>query len=283
MIDLWDNIKTFYLITKFHSFKEAARYLQLNSSTITRHIRQLEDTFNNKLFESRYPIILSEQGKRLLKYVELPCQSLLDIDEFQKSNLKANSIKENPFTLYVNDLYFFHLLAQLYDCDLVHQSLAFNNISLSENDNLILDLIKQEQSNFIYLTTDEVIIKEILQNSNYITWSIKDMPICHFFTDDTSTTHSQFFYYEGQIQWLKDLHHKYVNTNKIQRHNITSSNSIELIFDLLKCGGQSILPGIILDDERYKDKLQFLKYKKLTSHKLSFVCHNSDVFLRLIF
>lgn len=278
MIDLWDNIKTFYLIIKLQSFKKSADYLSIAPSTVSRHIKQLEDILEHSLFDRRNPIIVSTHGKRFFQYIELPCQNLLNIVDFKNETAQQSSY---IFRLYVNDLYFFHLLLQIYDCKLVHEAISFNNISINENNKCILHLIENKQNNFVYVTADKLFIQQISKNTDYVCWPIYNIPICHFFSNDFNIRITNFIHYNGTESWLKEIHNDYITANNIPSKDITNSNSIELIFNLIKCSGHSILPGIT----PYPSSMpgMTLLSKQLGVNKLFCVCHSSDVFLKLIF
>jgi hypothetical protein len=280
MIDMWDNVKTFYIIIKLNSFKKAADYLLINSSTVSRHIKQLEKVLNALLFDSRNPIVLSTHGKRFFQYIESSCSSLLNISQFQNNN---NNINNNQyiFTLYVNDLYFFHLLPKIYNCQFIEQLLSFHNISISENNDFILNLIKQNINNFIYITMDETLIESIKNNSNYIFWSISDLSMYHLFSKNFYKYDTNFILYNGTELWLNKIHDSYIKKNKIDNTYITTSNSIELIFDLLeKCSGHTLLPIIKSIEEKDMNEI---KKTFIGLNRLFFICHVNDVFLKLVF
>lgn len=265
----WDNIKVFYLVIKQKSFSKAAEILDIHVSTISRKINNLEKKIGYSLFNSRNPLILSDMGIRLMDYIKTSCNQLFSLEEIPLEILH----EKEKLKFYVNDIYFFHLLYNLYDCHTIKKFIDMNDVSVVD-ENFISNLINTKKDNFIYIVSDEYFLKQIQNNPNYISWSIYNLQICLYEKEN----HNNFIFYTGGEKWLMHLHEKFTQKHNISKNNIIFSNSIDIIFNLIQCGGKSILPNIL-----EKKNLTNINILPMTYHNLFVLCHVSDVFLRVLF
>jgi hypothetical protein len=259
----WENIKIFYLVVVNGGFKATAQSLRINVSSISRRITSLEQELQQKLFINKKKMFLTTSGQKIFDYIHTSCDRLINL-----SNNSTFSEEEAKIIIYISDVYFYHLLKHHQHKGSPCSNLNIANISTIDN-NVIQELVNSDSSNFVYISNEN----HKINNKNYMYLPIFNIPL---FMYENNNGQDCFWSYMGNELWLKKLHEQHINANKY--HKIISSNSIDLMTQLISLGGKSILPPLINSDNSSVKKLY-----KVGEQKLFCLFHVKNIHLKSLF
>jgi hypothetical protein len=261
----WENLRTLYYLVKYKNIKTVSFFLKIHPSTITRRITQLENNFNNKLFEDYKSFTLSTFGEKIITYLYDSC------DNFEKLTDKNINVEDlhvnNQFVIYLTDVYYYNVLLHLYNNNLLCKYF-FNirYISIITYDTLN-NLINTNVSNFLYITGDN----NIEASQEYMCIPIYEIPIYLYKNNHIKTNH--IIKYSGEEIWLKNLYKNYNIHNK----NVICSNSIHILSKMIYCVSEGILPHM------YSKSYNILSKTKIDSYKLMLIFHKNNMALQKFF
>lgn len=105
------HLKVFRAVAHYSSFTSAGRELSLSQSTVSLHIKQLENEFGCPLFlRSRKQVTLSEAGRVLLQYVD---RIVTELKNAQLAVMEFSTIRRGMIRLGVGASTLIYLLPKI--------------------------------------------------------------------------------------------------------------------------------------------------------------------------
>ena len=73
--------KIFVIVAKEENLTKASEKLYISQPAVTKHIKNLEEALNTKLFiRSNHGILLTEEGKKIYDEIKNPINEILELD-----------------------------------------------------------------------------------------------------------------------------------------------------------------------------------------------------------
>lgn len=244
------QLKIFLKVCEHMSFTKAAKDLNYAQSTISEHIRKLENSLDTKLFNRlNRNIFLTKNGKKLVKYskriLEIEEETLLDIKESSTKVIRVGIIES--LVSYKFPSFFRYFLKTHKDCRIIFK--------IARCDALI-DYLRRDIVDIAY-TLDEMIKEKDIDNyllfkeslvlaigSNIEIEKISDLNGINVIISEG---------YEGYNQLFYDLS----ETNEIKHGSFIYMESIEAIKNFVKSGfGMTFIPATAIEKELKEKSIQ---------------------------
>jgi len=254
-----NQLKTFIVVAKLLNFRAAAEELNYSQSTVSDHIRNLEQELDVKLFERLgRRVFLNEQGKKLISPAERMIQ---DAEEIQKLFSKNHKV-EGPLRIgaaetlcvfwlppllkeYSKMYPDVQIMLKMADCLEFPEMLKKNVIDVAFS---LHGESEQPQLSKIDLFDDSTIF---VASPDHPLAALKNITACELENQSFILTETE----SGYSMELKEL----LQSLNVKAKTIMEFNSLDVIKQCVKNGlGITLLPRIVVNNEIQSGELVML-------------------------
>lgn len=134
--------RIFIIVAKEQNITNASKILNISQPAVTKHIRNLENQLNTKLFErTNKGLILTDLGKDLYKELEDPMRMIINTDN-KYSNMKNINIGSHN-----------HLLNKIFGKCINEYYLNYQNVNLNLKNfdtDIMLNMLKNQELDIVF-------------------------------------------------------------------------------------------------------------------------------------
>lgn len=267
------HVRTFCAVVKYGGFSKAAYALGYAQSTVTTHVKALENDLHTPLFDRLgKKVLLTKAGHHFYPYA----RELLTIYEKAKEIPQSHDELTGTLTINSNESLAVYRLPRLL------QAYKQRNPKV----NIILETVKNEQAlrKLRDGETDIIfLIGESREFDEFVTTTLFDETFGWIFPTDivppkdpSSLLRDYQFIYTEQTCGYRAMVERYLRTNGGIPERTFESSSIEVIKQSVMCGlGIAILPYIVVKENDAKKQLSFKQIETPLPIKSHAIYHKS--------
>lgn len=281
------HVKTFCAVVKYGGFSKAARILDYAQSTVTAHIKTLENDLQTSLFDRLgKKVLLTKAGQHFHPYA----LELLTIYEKAQEIPQDSNHPEGTLTITSNESLAVYRLPQLLQAYKQKNPKVNIVLQIATDEQALRDL-RDGETDIVFL------IGETMEYDEFITTTLFDETFGWILPADITERKSstdflrdyQFIYTEESCGY-RDMINRFLRMSGHLPDKTFESSSIEVIKQLVMCGlGVAILPYIVVKENCNKKQLTFkpievpipIKSHSIY-HKLRWVSPVLQSFLKLL-
>jgi len=267
------HVKTFCAVVKHGGFSKAARALDYAQSTVTTHIKALENDLQSPLFDRLgKKILLTKAGNHFYPYAI----ELLAIYEKAQEIPQDSDDPEGTLTITANEslaVYRLPNILQKYK----QLNPKVNIILETATNELAIKKLRDGETDIIFL------IGESLEYDEFVTDTLSDEKFGWILPVDLTSCEdplvllkdNQFIYTEKSCGY-REMVDQYLRMNGQIPERTFESSSIEVIKQSVMCGlGLAILPNIVVKENCMNNQLFFKPIETSQCIKSNIIYHKS--------